>query len=549
MDGLSTTLPEDTEDTEDLIALLKKQQREIDSLHAALTHKDETLASRDNTLLKKDDTIRQLEERLRGLLIQRYGRSSEKFNADQMQLFNEAELLVELNPVTEDESDAVAVKTHQRQKKKTSHALPAHLPRVDVVHDLDDQLETCDCGNALIEIGEEVLEQLAVVPKQYYVIRHRRKKYACSCRQCMRTATMPAQPLPYSQASPQVIADAMVSKYRDGIPLYRQEKIAARCDVAIPRSKLARWIIDGSELFQPVLNLLTDTFFSYDIAQSDDTGMQVLKEPDRAPHSKSALWIRRGGPPDKPVVLVDYDISKSGETVYKLLSEFRGTLVCDGAPTFNLAADKNKLLLALCNDHARRRFKRVFDQLSKEDKQSAAGSVAAEGVRRYKALYKIERDIKSLPAAEKRAVRQEKAVPLWQSFIAWATQTQAEGVRHPGTRDALSYLLKHAKALQTYCHDGRLPISNIRSEHVAKTIAIARKNFMFSDTPAGAEASGRVFSMIETAMANGHHPQRYLAILLSELPNVASVEEVEALLPWHLTPEEVTRRYREYPAP
>lgn len=537
MDGLPPHLPKDPDA---LIALLKKQQREIDSLQTSLKRKDKTL-------VKKDDTIRQLEERLRALLKQRFGQSSEKFNADQLQLFNEAELLAELTPVEPPVS--VEIKAHQRKKKKSTHDLPAHLPRVEVVHDLDESQKQCDCGGQLEEIDEEILEQLSVIPKQYYVIRHRRKKYACSCKQCIRKASMPAQPLPASQASPQVIADAMVSKYRDGTPLYRQEKIAARDKVALPRGKLARWIIDGSTVLQPILNLLTDTFFSYDIAQSDDTGIQVLKEQERSPHSQSALWIRRGGPPDKPVVLVDYAASKSGQTAYGLLSEFRGTLVCDGASNFNLVVNKNRLKVALCNDHARRRFKRVFDQLSKEDKKGAIGSMAAEGVLRYKALYKIERDIKSLPVEQKLAARKQEALPLWASFIDWAEQTQAQGVRHPGTRDALSYLLKHRKELQTYCHDGRLPISNIRSEHVAKTIAIARKNFMFSDTTAGAAASGRVFSIIETAIVNGHHPQRYLSVLLSELPNVSSVDEIEALLPWYLKPEEVTRRYKEYPAP
>ena len=115
--------------------------------------------------------------------------------------------------------------------------------------------------------------------------------------------------------------------------------------------------------------------------------------------------------------------------------------------------------------------------------------------------------------------------------------------------DALSYLIKHATELQTYCTDGRLPISNIQSEHVAKTIAIARKNFMFSDTVAGAEASARVFSLIETARANGHNPQRYLSVLLTELPNICRVEDVEALLPWNMTPDEVSSRYAQYPAP
>ena len=229
-------------DPDALIALLQKQQREIDSLQRTLTRKDKTLAHRDKTLLQKDDTIRQLEERLRALLSQRFGKSSEKFNPNQFQLFNEAELLADLNPVESPELE-VEIKSHRRKKNKSSHALPDHLPRVEVVHDLDDDLKHCDCGKPLEEIDEEVLEQLSVVPKQYYVIRHRRKKYACSCKQCIRSASMPAQPLPSSQASPQVIADAMVSKYRDGIPLYRQEKQAARENVPLPRGKLARWII------------------------------------------------------------------------------------------------------------------------------------------------------------------------------------------------------------------------------------------------------------------------------------------------------------------
>ena len=146
-------------------------------------------------------------------------------------------------------------------------------------------------------------------------------------------------------------------------------------------------------------------------------------------------------------------------------------------------------------------------------------------------------------------IRQAEAIPLWESFIEWATQKLLEGVRHAGTTDALTYLIKHAQGLQTYCSDGRLPISNIKSEHVAKTIAIARKNFMFADTEAGAEASGRVFSMIETARANGHNPQKYLSVLLAELPNFTTVEQIDALLPWMITPDEIAQRYTAFPAP
>jgi len=304
----------------------------------------------------------------------------------------------------------------------------------------------------------------------------------------------------------------MVSKFLDGLPLYRQEKIAARERLDLPRGKTARWLIDGSRVFQPMINRFIDTFFGYDIALSDDTRIQVLHKDEQSPQTQSALWIRRGGPPDKPVVLVDYATSKSAQAAYELLSEFRGTLVCDRASSFNLSVRQNGLTVALCNDHARRRFRRVYDKLKKEDKTGAIGSIAGQGMQCYKALYAIEAKIKDLPAEEKQRIRQAEALPLWQSFIDWALQIQIQGVRHAGTTDALAYLLKHAEELQTYCYDGRLPISNIKSEHVAKTVAISHKNFLFAATEDGARASGRVFSMIETACTNGHNPRHYLSV-------------------------------------
>ena len=205
--------------------------------------------------------------------------------------------------------------------------------------------------------------------------------------------------------------------------------------------------------------------------------------------------------------------------------------------------------MALCNDHARRRFSKVHQKLSKEKKNGSSIAIASQGLTRYNKLYAIERKIKQASPDEKLRIRQAEAIPLWESFIEWATQKLLEGVRHAGTTDALTYLIKHAQGLQTYCSDGRLPISNIKSGHVAKTIAIARKNFMFADTEAGAEASGRVFSMIETARANGHNPQKYLSVLLAELPNITTVEQFDALLPWVITPEEIARRYAAFPTP
>jgi len=512
MDGLPTNLPSDPEE---LIALLHKQQRSLEERQRKLDANERQLQRSEKrnehlekTLQTKIGTIEQLEERLRALLIHRFGKRSERINPDQFTLFNEAELTLDAEvPVDVDGKDDINVKPHFRKRNNTRKPLPEQLPRVDVLHELSDEERRCSCGCTLERIGEDV------------------------------------------HVTPMMLAHVMVSKFLDGLPLYRQEKMAARDNIDLPRAKQARWIINGSSVFQPVINRFMDTLFSYDIAMSDDTSIRVLNTEESSTKTQSALWIRRGGPPDKPVVLVDYAPSKSGEAAYGLLSEFRGTLVCDGASNFNLSVKTNDLKVALCNDHARRRFRRVFDQLSKEKKSAAPGSVAGEGVLRYKALYKIEKRIAQLTPEEKRQVRQDEALPLWHEFIEWALKTQIEGVQHAGTTDALAYLLKHAEQLQTYCYDGRLPISNIQAEHVAKTIAIARKNFMFADTESGAVASGRVFSVIETARANGHNPQHYLSVLLAELPNVQSLEDIDALLPWAITPEMITERYAAFPIP
>ena len=167
----------------------------------------------------------------------------------------------------------------------------------------------------------------------------------------------------------------------------------------------------------------------------------------------------------------------------------------------------------------------------------------------YRTLYRIEAELKGREPLDTLQHRQLHAVPLWDEFIAWAQRVLLEGVVDTGTRDALKYLLKHADGLRRYCTDARLPISNILSEHVAKTIALARKNFLFADTPAGATASAVLYSLLETAKANDHHPHRYLSVLFAELPNASTVADYEALLPWNISPEDIERRYADFPSP
>jgi len=539
---MHSTLQKLPDDVVELKGIVVEQQHLLDQ-------NQHTIEQHLATLSTKQTLIERLEELVRALQQQRFGRRSEKHPGQaELQLFNEAELLQLEATLAESEPESITVPAHTR-KRARSRALPATLPRVEVVHDLSEAEKVCSCGRTMTLIGHEVLEQLAVIPLQYYVIRHAKCKYACACKACVRIACMPKQPVPASQASPQLLAQVMVAKYHDGLPLYRQEKMAAREGLELPRAKLARWMIQGSAVFQPIWNLLQDTFFRYDIAATDETGLQVLKEEGRAPENKSYLWIRRGGPPDKPVVLVDYSPSRSGETAYGLLDDFKGYLICDAYPGYNKAIRANHLLPVYCNDHARRKFMDIIKTLGKVSKDKTKGWVAAKAVAFYKHLYRIEKGIKTFPPEKRHEIRQAQAVPVWNTFLDWAREVQAMGIAHQATREALAYLLNHAEGLTRYCEDGRLPISNILAEHVAKAIAVPRKNFLFADTPAGADASARIYSLLESAKANRHHPQRYLSVLLTELPNATGIADTEALLPWRLTPEEVNRRYATYPAP
>ena len=219
---------------------------------------------------------------------------------------------------------SLTISPHTRMKPGRK-PLPDNLPRIDVIHELDESERVCPHdGQRLNEIGEVTSEQLDIIPAKIQVLRHIRKKYACTCGQGIKTAPLPAQPIPKSLASPGLLAHVSVSKYQDALPLYRQETILQRIGVNIPRATLANWMIKSGQLIQPLINLLHDHLLAYDIIQMDETTVQVLSEEGKTAQSKSYLWVQRGGSPDKPVILFDYDPSRSQAVPQRLLEGFEG---------------------------------------------------------------------------------------------------------------------------------------------------------------------------------------------------------------------------------
>lgn len=265
--------------------------------------------------------------------------SSEKVSdadAPQLAMFNEAEETLAAPAAEPGNDEEVIAPVKRRGKRKPP---PTHLPRIDIVHELPEHELTCECGCRKQVIGEETSEQLDIVPAKFQVIRHIRKTYACkACVAAPVTADKRAQLIEKSLASPSVLAMLLTTKYADGLPLYRFEKVLNRHGVEVSRQTLARWVIQCAAQFQPLLNLLSDRLLESPVIHCDETRLQVLHEPGRGPTAQSWMWVQAGGQPDTPIILFDYDPSRAQAVPLRLLEGYNGYLMTDDYAGYNAVA-------------------------------------------------------------------------------------------------------------------------------------------------------------------------------------------------------------------
>ncbi len=516
-------LPDDINALKSLVADQVVRNEQLQADKQAVVQKNEQLTAR----------ILTLQEQLNLALARRYAASSEKLSADQIRLFDEAE--VETQTAASAEDETITVPEHTRRKRGRKK-LPEALPRVELIHELPDNERVCPHdGNPLTEIGEVTSEQLDIIPAKIQVIRHIRKQYACSCGQCIKTAALPRQPIPKSLASPGLLAHIAVSKYQDALPLYRQETILKRIGVELPRATLANWMIQAGNLIQPLINLLRDRLLAYDIMQMDETTVQVLKEPDKTAQSKSYLWLQRGGPPDQPVVLYDYDPSRGQEVPKRLLDGFKGYLQTDGYDGYNAAVTVNGLTHVGCMAHARRKFSEAVKAQGKEK----PGSHAYRGLALIRKLYRVEKQARKLKPEARHDHRQLHARPVLDELRTWLDGALPQVPPTSATGIALNYLHNEWEKLIHYLDDGRLEIDNNGAENAIRPFVLGRKNWMFSASVKGVKASANLYSLIETAKANRLEAYAYLRHLFTELPKAETVEEIEALLPGKLSKDQI----------
>lgn len=504
---------------------LPQPPNDLDALKAinAQLYADHAVLSQRNAQLEARVLL--LQEQLNIALAKRYAASSEKVSLDQIRLFDEAE--VETRAAASVEAASITVPAHTR-KKTGRRPLPEQLPRVEVIHELPEAERVCPHDGApLMVISEVISEQLDIIPAQIRVLRHIRKTYACTCGQCIKTAPLPAQPIPKSLASPGLLAHVVVSKYQDALPLYRQEQILQRIGVDLPRATLANWMIQAGQLIQPLINLLRDRLLAYDILQMDETTVQVLKEPGKAAPSKSYLWLQRGGPPEQPILLYDYDPGRGAGVPKRLLEGFAGTLQTDGYAGYNAAVSMHRLTHIGCFAHARRKF----DEAVKAQGKHKRRGLAHRGLAMIQKLYGVEKAVRTAVPAERHTYRLKHAQPILDELRAWLDESLPQVPPQSATGKALNYLHNEWHKLLGYRNDGRLEIDNNRAENAIRPFVVGRKNWLFSDSVHGVKASANLYSLIETAKANGLEPYAYLRRVFTELPQADSVEDLEALLP------------------
>ncbi len=484
-------------------------------------------------------------EQIRLLRQQMFGRKSEKMSPvppnTQKTIFDMPE-----HEDTEEEAEEIVIPAHTR-KKPGRRSLPEDLPREEIIHDIPEEEKICACGCMKKRIGEEVSEQLDIIPAQVRVIRHIRPKYACSNCQCdssegpaVSIAPVEPQIIPKSIATPGLLAYILVGKFVDHLPFYRQEGQFRRIGVDICRATMCRWAMKVASTCQVMLNLLQEELLAGFYVHADETTVQVLREPGRSPTTKSYMWVFRRGDPQHPILIFKYDETRRADVASEFLRGFKGYVQTDGYVGYDFLDQWADVRHMGCMAHARRKFTDIIKAQGKNRKKTGSADVA---ISYFRKLYAIEREARDKRYTPEQIyeVRQEKAMPVLEEFHDWLLKRSSQVLPKSLLGKAVSYCLAQWERLIVYIEDGNLSIDNNAAENAIRPFVLGRKNWLFAGTPEGAEASALLYSLIETAKANGHEPYSYLRYVFKKLPYATTLVEYEALLPWNLDARKLAR--------
>ncbi|CAM2157891.1 transposase [Paraburkholderia tropica] len=475
------------------------------------------------------------EERLRAYRRELFGAKSEVRDSDQLGLFNEAEVLGAGRMPAQEDSPESTVSAHTRKKRGHRKPLDPNLPRDVVRHELPEAERFCmNDGHALVEFGVEISEQLDVIPEQLRVIQHQRVKYACPCCDLgIKVTPAPARIIPRGLLSESALAWIATGKYQFGMPLYRQAGLLRRFGGDISSNTIAASMVRVGLAAQPVINLLRDALLDTGLIYCDETTLQVLKEEGRRPQTKSYLWAQMTGS-GVPIRCFTYTPGRGTKLGEKLFTGIRqgAVMMTDGYEPYNDIARHHQLVHLGCWVHVRRYFVKAEDSVPKAAR--TPDLLATRFIKLIGKLFAAEKRSATWSAQRRQRLRRRYSARVLDAVHALMSSQSRGVVPKSLLGKGLTYLSTQWPKLIRYVENGDWPVSNNACENAIRPFCVGRRSWLFSDTVDGANASANLYTLVETAKANGIDPYRYLTWLFQHLPLAKTADDYDALLPWRM---------------
>ena len=491
-----------------------------------------------------DHTLQLVLEQMADLKRHRFGRSSEKHEAEnqisfmevdgKIVFFNEAEA-VAAGENTQEEPENVSRRKPQKKQGKREEDLEG-LPVVVVEHSMtDDELEDKFGKDGWKQLPDEVYRRYSFTPAKVEVEEHHVKVYAGKKTVEIVKAEHPECLLRGSLVSPSLEAAVMNAKYVNAVPLYRQEQEFERYGLHISRQNMANWTIQCADRYLAVLyDYLHEKLYSYHVLQADETPVLVNKD-GRPAGSKSCMWVYRTGRmyTERQIVLYEYQKTRNASHPREFLKDFNGVCVTDGYQVYHtIEGEREDLRTAGCWSHARRRFDEAVKALPKQKQKDSRAYLALTMIQ---AIYREEKQLKDLPAGERKDRRQLSVKPMVEAYFTWVRENLPKVPPKSKTWEGFNYSLNQEKYLKVFLDDGEVPMDNNAAEQSIRGFCIGKKNWVMIDTIAGAKASAIIYSIAETAKANNLKPYDYFEYLLTEIPKHLDDTDrsfLDDLLPW-----------------
>ncbi len=522
----------DSLDADELRALASELLAQMARHDASIASKDQEIERKDGELKYRQAKIDQLTHEMAVLKRWKFGRSGERLDAAQLSLLDEtldadiAAIELELEQLAPTPPREAAQASQPRRVR-----LPPGLPRVDMAHEPGSTVcTTPGCGCALKRIGEDVSEKLDYTPGVFTVERHIRGKWVCARCQTLTQAPVPAQIIDKGIPTAGLLAQVLVAKYADHLPLYRQESIFARAGLAIARSTLGAWVGMCGVQLQPLVDALKGEILSHAVLHADETPVQMLKPGNGKTH-RAYLWTYAPGAFEElKAVVYDFCETRAGAHARSFLGSWQGTLVCDDYVAYKQLFTQG-IVESGCMAHARRYF---FELHVNHQSQ-----IAAQALHYIAQLYEIEREVKTLRADERQRIRQARSKPLADALHQWMVLQRGQILDGSATAKALDYSLKRWSALMRFLDDGQLPIDNNWVENQIRPVAVGRSNWLFAGSLRAGQRAAAIMSLIQSARLNGHDPYAYLKDVLMRLPTQKN-SHISELLPHRWQPAQVS---------